>query len=52
MPVAITQPEFEPLDHASIRGNRVISYLHAMFWDKYLQTNSSKILALCHNNKM
>ena len=49
MPVAIAQPEFEPLDHASIQGNRVISYSHAMVWHKYLKTNSSKVLALCHN---
>ena len=28
-PMAIAQPQFEPLDHASIRGNAVILYSHA-----------------------
>ena len=53
-PVAIAQPQFEPLDRASIRGNTVILYSHAnvltsIFTENHFtQTNSIRVLALCH----
>ena len=53
--VVIPQPQFEPLDCASIQGNTVIIYSYAKVLTKiftenhFTQTNSSKVLALCHN---